>query len=335
MRRPGQTVAMSVVESVSDYATIAAPFGKALVEVGSRRPEVLGLTADLGKYTDILPFAEAFPDRFFNVGMAEQNLIGVAAGLARTGFVPFCTTYCVFATRRAYDFIAIDCAVSRTNVKIMAGLPGLTTGYGATHQGIEDLALMRSIPGLMVIDPCDATELSQVVYAISDYDGPVYVRLLRGQVPVVLDPQSYRFQLNRAQLLRRGTDVGIISTGLMSQKALEAAKMLAAEGIGAALLHVPTLKPLDAAAIAELAASVPLLVSVENHVVTGGLGSAVADVIVSAQSRTQLVKIGIPDRFIECGSLPFLHAKYGLTTANIVATVRSVLNPTVQAAERP
>ena len=168
---------------------VSAPFGKALVEVGQQQPEVLGLTADLGKYTDILPFAEAFPERYFNVGMAEQNLIGIAAGLARTGFVPFCTTYCVFATRRAYDFIAIGCALSRTNVKIIAGLPGLTTGYGATHQGIEDLALMRAMPNLTVIDPCDATEIDAGHHAIADYDGPVYMRLLRGRVPVVLDPQ--------------------------------------------------------------------------------------------------------------------------------------------------
>jgi len=328
MTKPGQTTAMSVTETVQDYPVISAPFGKALVEVGKQRPEVLGLTADLGKYTDIFPFRDAFPNRFFNIGMAEQNLIGIAAGLARVGYVPFCTTYCVFATRRAYDFIAIGCALSRTNVKIIAGLPGLTTGYGATHQGIEDLALMRSIPGLTVIDPCDATELMQAVHAIADYDGPIYMRLPRGQVPVVLDPQTYQFKINRAQRLRSGSDVGIISTGLMTQRALEASRILAEQGIESTILHVPTLKPLDANAIAELAAEVDLLVSVENHVVTGGLGSAIADVIVAGQTRNKLIKIGIPDQFIECGSLPYLHAKYGLTKENIVSTVTAALDLT-------
>src|SRR5205814_9068957 len=151
----------------------AAPFGQALIRAAEANPRILGLTADLGKYTDLDVFAKRFPERFFNVGMAEQSLIGVAAGLARTGWVPFATTYCVFATRRAYDFIAIGAALGKANVKIIAGLPGLTTGYGGTHQGIEDLALARSIPNLVVIDPCDATEIEQVVEAAAAYDGPV------------------------------------------------------------------------------------------------------------------------------------------------------------------
>lgn len=326
MTKLGQTVAMGVSEAVQSQPVITAPFGKALVEAGARNPKILGLTADLGKYTDIFPFKEAFPDRFFNIGMAEQNMVGIAAGLARTGFVPFCTTYCVFATRRAYDFIAIGCALSRSNVKIIAGLPGLTTGYGATHQGIEDLALMRSIPNLTVIDPCDATETMQAVHAIAEFDGPVYMRLLRGQVPVVLDSATYRFSLERAQRLREGTDVGIISTGLMTGRALEAVQTLSALGIEATLLHVPVIKPLDVATIAELAATVDLLVTAENHVVTGGLGSAVADLIVACQTKNKLIKIGIPDHFVECGSLPYLHTKYGLTAENIVSTVLSALH---------
>jgi transketolase len=327
MIRAGQTVAMGVSECAEDQLVVSAPFGKALVEAGRRNPRILGLTADLGKYTDMLPFKQAFPERFFNIGMAEQNLIGIAAGLARTGFIPFCTTYCVFATRRAYDFIAIGCALGRANVKIIAGLPGLTTGYGATHQGIEDIALMRSIPNLTVIDPCDATEVMQAVQAIAEYDGPVYMRLPRGQVPVVLDPAAYQFDLNRAQRLRNGDEIGIISTGLMTAKALEAAKTLADQGIESTVLHVPTLKPLDAAAIVELASEADVLVTVENHVVTGGLGSAVADLIVSCQTKNRLIKIGIPDQFIECGSLPYLHGKYGLTAANIVSTVTAALKP--------
>src|SRR5262249_35199346 len=238
MASAGQTTAMSVSELVEGYPAVSAPFGHALVEAGLRSAKIVGLTADLGKYTDILPFAEAFPKRFFNVGMAEQILVGVAAGMARTGFIPFCTTYCVFATRRAYDFIAIGCALSRTNVKIIAGLPGLTTGYGGTHQGIEDLALMRSMPNLAVIDPFYATEIAQAIMAIADYDGPVYMRLLRGQVPVVLDPKLYRFELGKAKVLREGNDVAFISTGLMTGRALQAASRLAEESVNATVLHV-------------------------------------------------------------------------------------------------
>src|SRR5215208_6947098 len=183
-----RTRAMGEDESAgADRAVVEAPFGHALTALGRVRAEVVGLTADLGKYTDIHPFRDAYPDRFFNVGMAEQNLIAVAAGLARTGKTVFATTYGVFASRRAYDFVAIALAHSGLDVKIVAGLPGLTTGYGGTHQAIEDLALMRMIPNLTIIDPCDATEIAAATTAIADHPGPVYMRLLRGVVPVVLD----------------------------------------------------------------------------------------------------------------------------------------------------
>src|SRR4051812_22575725 len=231
VKEAGRTLAMGQDEAVGGgRQSVEAPFGRALAELGATRPEIVGLTADLGKYTDIHPFRDAFPDRFFNVGMAEQNLVAVAAGLARTGIVPFATTYGVFATRRAYDFVAIACAHSRVNVKIVAGLPGLTTGYGGTHQAIEDLALMRMIPRLVVIDPVDAIETAQATRAAAEYDGPVYMRLLRGSVPVVLD-ESYRFEIGRARVLREGGDVGIISSGMMTERALDAAAALAGRGL--------------------------------------------------------------------------------------------------------
>ena len=316
---------MGVSEHVDGYPVVTAPFGQALVRAGRSNEKILGLTADLGKYTDILPFAEIFPQRFFNIGMAEQNMIGIAAGLARTGFVPFCTTYGVFATRRAYDFIAIGCALSRTNVKIIAGLPGLTTGYGGTHQGIEDLALMRVMPNLVVIDPCDATEIAQATAAIADYDGPVYMRLLRGRVPVVLDPATYRFEIGRARMLREGTEVLLISTGLMTQRTLEAAAQLAATGISAAVLHVSTLKPFDGATVLAALEKVPVVVVAENHVIRGGLASAVADAAVDAGLRVRLRRVGIPDAFCECGSLPYLAKRYQMDTSSIVAAARAVL----------
>ena len=322
---PGVSTSMlgSATEGATHTAT--APFGHALVDLAGKNSRIVGLTADLGKYTDIHVFAEKYPERFFQMGMAEQSLIGAACGLARTGYIPFATTYCVFATRRAYDFIAIGAALGRANIKILAGLPGLTTGYGGTHQGIEDLALMRAIPNLTVIDPCDATEVTQATHAIAAHDGPVYMRLLRGQVPVILDPATYRFEIGRAKLLRDGADVALLSTGLMTGRSLEAAAQLAAEGIKAAVLHVPTLKPFDRAAVAELLARVPRVVTAENHFVTGGLASAVADLAVDEQLAIRLQRIGIPDCFCESGSLPWLAQHYKMNPADIAAAARKVL----------
>jgi transketolase len=326
MRPPsGVTGNLLSSDTVGAATTVAAPFGHALVEAALQNPRIVGLTADLGKYTDMHLFAERFAARFFQIGMAEQNLIGVAAGLARTGFIPFATTYCVFATRRAYDFIAIGCALGKANVKIIAGLPGLTTGYGGTHQGIEDLALMRSVPNLVVIDPCDATEISQAVQASAAYHGPVYMRLLRGQVPVVFDPGNYQFEIGRARLLRDGKDVAIISTGLMTARALEAGSLLAKENVQAAVLHVSTLKPFDREAVLALAGRVNRIVTAENHMVTGGLASAVADAVTDAGLSIRLKRIGIPDCFCESGSILYLVKRYQMDTDSIVAAARALI----------
>lgn len=317
----GRTLAMGEDEALGGgRGAVDAPFGKALARLGQTHPEIVGLTADLGKYTDILPFRDAFPERFFNVGMAEQNLVAVAAGLARTGKVPFATTYGVFASRRAFDFVAMALAHSHLNVKIVAGLPGLTTGYGGTHQAIEDLALMRMIPGLTVIDPMDATEIEAATIAIADHPGPVYMRLLRGVVPIVLEP-GYRFVIGKAVQLREGTDVGIISTGLMSERAIDAASALAKLGISVAVLHVPTIKPFDAEAVAEFSASVKHVVTAENHVVVGGLGSLVVETLFDSGIMRKVRRIGLPDRYIECGAVPTLQQKYGITTAAMIETI--------------
>jgi transketolase len=301
--------------------TVDAPFGHALVALGRRRPDVVALSADLSKYTDVIPFSREFPQRFFNVGMAEQNLFAMAAGIARTGLLPYCTTYGVFATRRAYDFVAIGCAHSHLNVKIFAGLPGLTTGYGGTHQATEDTGLARLIPDLVVIDPCDATEIAQVVEVVAEHQGPAYVRLLRAGVPAVLSPAGYRFVIGKASVLREGGDLGFISTGFMTERALDAAAELAKRSISAAVLHVPTLKPLDVEAIASFAASVSRVAVAENHVSAGGLASQVAEVLWNAGVRTRMTRIGLPDKFIECGSVPVLQNRYGLTVDRIVEVV--------------
>jgi transketolase len=205
-------------------------------------------------------------------------------------------------------------------VKIVAGLPGLTTGYGGTHQAIEDLALMRMIPGLTVIDPCDATEIEAATVAIAEHRGPVYMRLLRGSIPVVFEP-GYKFEIGKARRLREGSDIGIISTGFMTERALDAAEALQKQGISTGVLHVPTIKPFDAGAVEEFAAHVGQIVTAENHVVAGGLASLVVESLFEAGIARKVTRIGLPDRYIECGAVPTLQAKYGLTTKAIVATI--------------
>lgn len=313
------TRAMGRDEATGSRPSVDAPFGQALAALGAERSDIVGLTADLGKYTDILPFRDAFPDRFFNMGMAEQNLIAAAAGLARTGFTPFATTYGVFASRRAYDFVAIACAHSNLPVKIVAGLPGLTTGYGGTHQAIEDLGLMRLIPGLVVIDPCDATEIQAATRAAAAHPGPVYMRLLRGKVPVVFESDGFKFEIGKARLVREGSDVGFIATGFMTERAIDAALALEAKGISAGVLHVPCLKPFDAEAVVKFAGKVMRLVTAENHVVSGGLASLVAEALFEGGVSKKLTRIGLPDRYIECGAVPTLQKRYRITTEDLVA----------------
>jgi transketolase len=306
--------------------TVPAPFGHALVAAAKTRPDIVGMTADLGKYTDLHIFKEAFPDRYYQMGMAEQLLFGAASGLAAEGFTPFATTYAVFATRRAYDFIHQTIAEENRNVKIACALPGLTSGYGPSHQAAEDLALMRAIPGMTVIDPCDAHEIAQVVPAIAAHQGPVYMRLLRGQVPVVLDEYGYTFELGKAKLLRDGADVLMISSGLLTMRALEAAKALEADKINIAVLHVPTIKPLDTETIVAACRTPGRLVIVaENHTTVGGLGEAVAAELMRAGVHPAFRQIALPDAFLDAGALPTLHDRYGISTEAICRTITSSL----------
>jgi transketolase len=305
----------------------AAPFGKALVEYAASRPEVVGLTADLAKYTDLHLFAQAFPERFFQMGMAEQLLMGAAGGLAKEGLVPFATTYAVFGTRRAYDFIHQVIAEETLDVKICCALPGLTTGYGPSHQATEDLAMMRGIPGLTIVDPCDALDTEQAVPQIAAHKGPVYMRLLRGNVPLVLDEYDYRFELGKAKLLRDGADVLVISSGILTMRALEVAQDLAADGIGVAVLHCPTIKPLDEASIVEAVRYRHRLVVVaENHSVVGGLGEAVASALLRHRVQPAGFQLaGLPDAFLDAGALPTLHDRYGISRAALGARIKAWL----------
>ena len=321
-----KTSAMIASIAGEGQRTRPAPFGHALVALAEQRPEIVGMTADLGKYTDLHIFAQAYPDRFYQMGMAEQLLMGAAAGLAHEGFLPFVTTYAVFASRRAYDFIHQTIAEENLNVKLVCALPGLTSGYGPSHQAAEDLALIRAIPNMTVIDPCDALEIEQAVPAIAAIKGPVYMRLLRGHVPVVLDEYDYRFELGKAKLLRDGADVLIISSGLLTMRALEVANLLGKDRLDVAVLHVSTIKPLDVTTILREAgrSGRPVIVA-ENHSEIGGLGEAVARALLCAGVTPRFCQIALPDRFLDAGALPTLHDRYGISVSTMAAQIKQWL----------
>ena len=303
--------------------TKPAPFGHALAALAESRPEIVGMTADLAKYTDLHIFAQAHPDRFYQMGMAEQLLMAAAAGMAREGFVPIATTYAVFASRRAYDFICLAIAEEALNVKIVCALPGLTTGYGPSHQATEDIAIFRGMPNLTIVDPCDAHEIEQAVPAIVAHRGPVYMRLLRGNVPLVLDEYGYQFELGHAKLIRDGRDVLIVSSGLMTMRALEAAERLHADKIDAGVLHVPTIKPLDDKTIlAEAGKGGRMVIVVENHTMIGGLGEAVGAVLLRSGLAPKFRQIGLPDEFLDAGALPTLHDRYGISSSAVVNQIK-------------
>lgn len=314
-KKPRLTTSAMIASIASEGQRVkAAPFGKALVELAQQRSDIVGLTADLAKYTDLHLFAQAYPERFFQMGMAEQLLMASAGGMAKEGFVSFATTYAVFGTRRAYDFIHQVIAEENLNVKMCCALPGLTTGYGPSHQATEDLALMRGVPGLTIVDPCDALDIEQAVPQIAAHQGPVYMRLLRGNVPLVLDEYDYQFELGKAKRLRDGRDVLIISSGFMTMRSLEVADQLCADSVDVAVLHVPTIKPLDEETIlAEARRSGRLVVVAENHSVIGGLGEAVASLLLRSGVTPTYRQIALPDAFLDAGALPTLHDRYGIS----------------------
>ena len=301
--------------------TTSAPFGHALAALAEQDTRVVGLTADLGKYTDMHVFAQAHPDRFFQMGMAEQLLLGAAAGMAEVGLVPFASTYSVFAARRAYDFLCLDIAEPNLNVNVVGGLPGLTTGYGPSHQATEDIAIFRGMPNLTIVDPCDSVDIEQAVPQLAACEGPTYLRLLRGKVPTVLDEYDYAFELGKAAVLRGGNDVVFVSSGLMTMRALQAAEKLAAHKVDVAVVHTPTIKPFDSETVLREIAGDRLAVTLENHTVVGGLFETVASAAVRAGVSGRIVPVALPDEFLAAGALPTLHDRYGLATDRVVEKV--------------
>lgn len=328
-KKPRLTTSAMIASIASEGQKVkSAPFGKALVELAANRPEIVGLTADLSKYTDMHIFAQAYPERFFQMGMAEQLLMAAAGGMAKEGLMPFATTYAVFGTRRAYDFIHQVIAEEHLNVKMCCALPGLTTGYGPSHQATEDIAMMRGIPGLTIIDPCDAFDIEHAVPQIAAHKGPVYMRLLRGNVPLVLDEvEGYKFELGKAKMLREGADVLIISSGIMTMRALEVAKDLEQDNIDVAVLHSPTIKPLDEASILEAVRYKHRLVVVaENHSIVGGLGEAVSSTLLRNRVQPAGFELaGLPDQYLDAGALPTLHDRYGISREALAKRIKTWL----------
>ncbi len=299
-------------------------FGKAMVELGMRNERVVVLDADLASSTKASMFAEAYPERFFQIGIAEQNMMGVAAGFATMGFVPFTNTFACFASKRATDQIRCSIAQPRLPVKIVGGYGSLFVAKsGKTHQSVQDLAIMRAMPNMTVVAPGDGVEVGKAVHAVADYDGPVYLRLTRDPSPVVFD-DSYEFKIGSAVIVRDGSDVAIITTGVMVARAVEAAERLAAGGIDALILHVPTLKPLDEQAIVAAAEKTGLVVTAEEHTIIGGLGGAVAETL-GEHHPTLLKRVGVRDVFSESAPNDALLEKYGLTSGHIERAAREIL----------
>ena len=300
------------------YSTVLKPYGQALVELAAQRADVLCLSGDLTRQCEIDLFAEKFPGRFIHAGMAEANMIGVAAALARCGHVPFVHTFGVFATRRALDQIINAVAIPGLPVRIAGFMPGVSSPGGPSHQAIDDVALMRAVPGMTVIDVADAVQARQVCAAIADLPGPAYLRLKRGEIPVIFD-DDHRLALDRADVLTSGDDVALIASGMMLGPALAAAAALAGRGIGTSVINVTVLKPLDAATVARVGAACKVVLTAENHLVTGGLGSAVAEVLAEAGAGRPLRRIGLNDTFAEgAGTAAYLFEKYGLSTQHII-----------------
>lgn len=300
-------------------------FGETLCVLAEEFPNVLVLDGDLANSTRADIFAECRPENFLQMGIAEQNLMGVAAGLATVGFIPFISTFAVFAVKRALDQVRVVIAQPSLNVKITGGYSGTLTGKtGKTHHAVEDLAVMRAMPHMSVIVPGDGVELRQVLRAACEYNGPMYIRLTRDPSPDIFD-DSYRFELGKAVVLRDGTDVTIISTGVQTVRSLEAVAMLAVEGISACLLHVPTIKPLDEAAIVDVARRTGLVVTAEDHSIIGGLGGAVAETL-GEQYPVLIKRVGLRDTYGESAPDDALLEKYGLTAKHVADAAKQLLH---------
>ena len=307
--------------------TQAEIYGEVLCEIGDKYPNVVGLTADLAKSTKIGKFGDKFPDRFFNVGIAEQNLFGVAAGMAKSGLLPFVSTMAAFASMRAAEQVRTDICYQNLNCKIIATHAGMSFGAaGTTHHCTEDIAIMRTMANMTVIVPADGIETANAVRACVEYPGPVYIRIGRGFEPTYYESEDYGFKIGRAVQVRDGTDVTIICCGITVLQAAEAARTLSEQdGLSVRILNMHTIKPIDSEAILKAVVDTRRIVTFEEHNVMGGLGSAVADVIAESGKGCAFEKVGIPDCFCEVGYPEDLYSHYGLDANGIIDKIREVM----------
>jgi transketolase len=298
-------------------------YGEVLVELAKENRDIVVLDADLGIHVGIQPFAEAFPERYFTVGIAEQNIVGIAAGLAAYGKIPFANTFACFF-EKAYEQIRIAVAYTKLNVKIVGTHSGIATGPdGATHEALEDIAIFRALPNMTLISPGDYIEAAKAVRAIVEHKGPVYLRFTRPALPAIFD-KSYGFQIGRAVTLRDGSDATIMATGIMVSEALETAKSLAKEGLDVRVVDVSTIKPIDEGAIVKAASETGAIVTAEDHSIIGGLGSAVSEVL-GEHKPAYIERVGVKDAFGKSGRTEELFEIYGLTALDIAKAVNRVL----------
>ena len=306
---------------MADKIATREAYGKALVDLGNENGKVVVLDADLAGATMTKYFKAAHPDRFFDMGIAEADMVATSAGLSTMGLIPFCSTFAMFGAGRAYDQMRNSVAYPHFNVKLCCSHAGVSVGEdGGSHQCVEDLALMRAIPGMTVIVPADAKEARKAVFALAEYNGPSYLRLARLATPVF--EEDYPFEIGKANVLREGTDVAVFACGLMVNESLEAAKLLEAEGIHAAVINVHTIKPIDAACVTEWAEKCGKVITVEEHSTIGGLGDAVADVLMG-KVACQFHKIGVRDQFGQSGKAADVLREYGLTADQIAQEIKA------------
>lgn len=307
---------------LGDKIATRESYGNALVELGKRYDNLVVLDADLAAATKTGVFKKVFPDRHIDCGIAESNMAGIAAGMSTSGFVPFMSSFAMFAAGRAFEQVRNSICYPHLNVKIGATHAGISVGEdGATHQCNEDISLMRTIPGMVVINPCDDVEARAAVKAAYDYDGPCYLRFGRLAVPVINDEATYKFEIGKGVRLRQGKDITIIATGLTVSESLEAAKMLEAEGVDAQVINIHTIKPIDEDIVVAAAKSTGRIFTVEEHSIIGGLGSAVAEVLVE-KYPAKVTRIGVRDTFGESGPAKALLHKYGLDAEGIYKQIK-------------
>jgi len=304
---------------------VKRPHAVNLVRWAKDRPQVLVLSADLTSSCEADDFRAAYPDRFFSLGMAEQNMMGFAGGLCREGFIPFVHTFAVFICRRAFDQVAMSIAYPNLKVRLLGFLPGITTPGGVTHQASDDLALMRVLPNMTVLECGDATDVESVLDLTEEIDGPVYIRMLRGEVPRLF-PASAPTRLDKARLLGEGRDVALLSSGICTEEALRAAAFLRRQGVGVHHLHISCLKPFSDPAVIQAVSSVRAgVISLENHSIIGGLGSTVAELMAEAGLGQRLIRLGLKDRYAHGASRAYLMREYGLDAGAVVKAAENLL----------